>query len=342
MNFIYTTYRSAKNHADKTFDLVIMDEAHHITPNNAPYLMSIKASYWLNLSATVPYVKRALLVKLHGQTPMSVLRIPMKKAEDWGVLPRIEYLLLKVYTDHRQRNHSYHYRKTKKGEIQYMTYNKFQSLKYKGSNIIISCTEQEYIMMLDEEINYWIKLQEYLKEEQGEDVTWIWNTRIMPLGAKRKAFYAEIKGRVVIEELSELITMMRTVIFAERIEALKDSNITCIHSRQSTEENKIIISRFNNKEIHEIGAVNMLNESENLEDIQLAINLQLATQSKIINVQRQGRATRGKNPIVILPYIFGTKDERNCKKFMSDYSTKTFDTTEKLIEYVKRKIENQP
>ena len=270
-----------------------------------------------------------------GNNKMVVLKITMKQAETWGVLPKVEYLLIPVYADNRETKYKYHFKKSDKNNVQHMSYVSFNSLKYPPGNVIITCTESQYIQLLDLEIASWVGFTDVLKKNK-KDAQWVWNTKIKPLGAKRKAFYAKIKGEHLFKKLLPLIREMRTVIFTERIDDLEGLGINCIHSKQTTEENLAIIKKFNDGELDDIGAVNMLNESMNLTNIELSLMMQLATSSKVTNVQRQGRSVRGKQPFVVLPFVHGTKDERTCKQYLEEYSTVLMKDVNQLINYVRK------
>lgn len=324
----FTTYRSAYKYADQYFDLIVFDECHHLTENNLPGIASIETSLRLYLSATVPDEKRQLLKKLGDY---SRLRVTLKQAESWGILPTTTYLLLAVYPQHREPNLKYHYRPSTKFPPKRMSIYDFERRKH-PFNTIVSCTEADYLRLLTLEMESWKSFAFQLKKDHKDD-RWVWNTRILPLGSKRKAFYAKLKAQHLLPKLEELISEKRTVIFAERIDQIE--GIHAIHSKQKKETNQQLIEQFNTGEINQIAAVNMLNESMNLVNIELSIIFQLATFSKVINVQRQGRAVRGFDPIILLPYIPGTKDEQVVKRYMNEFTTKIFKSATTLIQYVR-------
>lgn len=57
----------------------------------------------------------------------------------------------------------------------------------------------------------------------------------------------------------------------------------------------------------------------NLVDCQVGIYANLNA-SEVIVKQRLGRILRHKNPIIVIPYFFGTRDEELVKKMMVDYN----------------------
>lgn len=57
----------------------------------------------------------------------------------------------------------------------------------------------------------------------------------------------------------------------------------------------------------------------NLVNCQVGIYANLNA-SEVIVKQRLGRILRHKNPIIVIPYFFGTRDEELVKKMMVDYN----------------------
>lgn len=63
----------------------------------------------------------------------------------------------------------------------------------------------------------------------------------------------------------------------------------------------------------------MLNEGMNLVNCRVGIYANLNS-SEIIVKQRLGRILRHKNPIIIIPYYKGTREEELVNKMLEDYN----------------------
>ena len=63
----------------------------------------------------------------------------------------------------------------------------------------------------------------------------------------------------------------------------------------------------------------------NLVNCQVGIYANLNA-SEVIVKQRLGRILRHKNPIIVIPYFFGTRDEELVKKMMVDYNPQLITT----------------
>jgi superfamily II DNA or RNA helicase len=64
----------------------------------------------------------------------------------------------------------------------------------------------------------------------------------------------------------------------------------------------------------------MLDEGVNLRDCQYGIFAMLNSSERMI-IQKLGRLLRHKEPVVIIPYYVGTRDEELVKKMTENYKT---------------------
>lgn len=337
----FTTYASLHKQADKSYDGIIMDEAHHITERSQPFIASIKATYRLYLSAKVPSDKKELLKACDKRT-FHVFPVSLKQTITWGILPDTKYLLLPVYPRSGAPDYHYEFRCRKGDPKKIMSFARFAPLKFKPHNIIVPCNEAQRCVMYDLEIASWNGTVQHLFKIGKYNAAKIVRERQMsPLGLKRKLFHTGIKMREVFtEELLDLLKKFRCVIFGDRILDIEKLPFEAIHSERK--DNDAIIDAFNKGLISGLSAVNMLNESMNLKDIECGVILSLTKKTDVANIQRQGRLVRGKEPFVIVPYVANTKDEDFVTRYFADYTTKHFSTIENLITYVEEQYENQP
>ena len=91
----------------------------------------------------------------------------------------------------------------------------------------------------------------------------------------------------------------------------------CVNSKNK--ERYVILDKFNKQEIDHITACNMLNEGMNLVNCRVGIYNNLNSSETIIK-QRLGRLLRHKDPILIIPYYKGTREEEIVEKMLEDYN----------------------
>ena len=65
----------------------------------------------------------------------------------------------------------------------------------------------------------------------------------------------------------------------------------------------------------------MLNEGMNLVNCQVGIYANLNSSDTIVK-QRMGRLLRHENPVLIVPYFVGTRDEELANKMLENYNPK--------------------
>ena len=63
----------------------------------------------------------------------------------------------------------------------------------------------------------------------------------------------------------------------------------------------------------------MLNEGMNLSSCQIGIYANIGS-SEIVEIQRLGRTLRHQNPLLIIPYFVGTREEEIVKKMTRNYN----------------------
>ena len=135
------------------------------------------------------------------------------------------------------------------------------------------------------------------------------------LCGKRLEFLADCKLswiKLILQHLDK----ERTITFCKTIEQCEQLGQHCIHSKNG--EYLEVYDAFNSKKINHIATVNILNENANLIDCKYGIFCNLSS-SELMMPQRQGRLLRHKEPVIIVPYFKGTREEEIVEKAFADY-----------------------
>ena len=141
-------------------------------------------------------------------------------------------------------------------------------------------------------------------------------TKWLFLAGQRLKFLSQIKNPILLSLLDNLKNE-RVLTFCSSIEQTELLGENCINSKNK--ESFIILDKFNKKRIHHITACNMLNEGMNLVECRVGLYANLNS-SEIIIKQRLGRILRHEDPIIIIPYFEGTRDEELVEKMLEDYN----------------------
>ena len=91
----------------------------------------------------------------------------------------------------------------------------------------------------------------------------------------------------------------------------------CINSKNRFAP--VILDEYNKGRIKHITACAMLDEGINLKNCRIGIYANLNSSERIIK-QRLGRLLRHKDPIIVIPYFKGTRDEEIVQKMCEDYN----------------------
>lgn len=305
----YCGYKSLHKKKGETYTGIILDEAHHVTESSIKELMEIHTEHVVALSALIPSPKKALLTKwmvFHTD------KIPMVAAIKKGLLPVPKIIACPVtLKDVRDRVYDIN-RKGPKAQWETITIDEYlnnPNVHYRFRNFHVKCNEQEYYDLLNGDILFWKNL--YLEEKQEwQYIKW------QRLAGDRKKFLATVKSKTFIALHNYILTLNRRFLtFAvDFIEIAKVSNTNTVSHRNK--DNKSIIDAFNSGAINTLYSVDILNESANLEKIDIVLLASLNTQ-QVANVQRFGRSMRGEFPILVVPFVKGTSDEKNFMKFVA-------------------------
>lgn len=143
------------------------------------------------------------------------------------------------------------------------------------------------------------------------------------LGGKRKQILANAKTAAIKKYLQKSRRFVCFTGSIKQCDILGGKNV--IHSKQKDREE--IIRKFNDLEISNLFAVNMLRESMNLKNIEIGYIGQLDNQEKSF-IQMLGRSFRSKTPIMYVFTCKNTVDERFASTAFKSIPSKYIRTLE--------------
>lgn len=315
-------YSSLHKYTSKGFvDFVILDECHAITPARMLNLLDIIGpdTLLICLSATVNSIKKSHIdgIALYN---VPTLNVSIEKAIDLGILPSPTIYVHRYKLDDKEVNQTYTLTKgaSDKREHFKSTYKDYKKVikGKKAYSVEISCTEAQYMELIDKEV----ESRERLYFTTGEE--WAKNLWVNA-GSKRKKAVAELKTsraeRIILEEFKGF----RYICFTgSKDQCNKLSNgKNFVHSDIDKKE---VIKRkdlFNTGKIDSLYVVNMFRESINLVNVEKGLIVQLDN-VKLSFIQMLGRVFRSDIPEMHIIVFEGTKDISYLKNVMTGMSSK--------------------
>ena len=314
---IIECYESLHKHIDEHFDIIIMDECHHLNSDLRYDLFStISFHNVIGLSATIPQkLKQYFLYKYHAQTVLCNITDAIKD----GVLPEPQIILYPLELDNVHSTEFIEINPKAKGPLHHGSFSKLWSYRKMKVHAIISCTQRQKLNDMNSQIlfqkNSFMRThKEYTKNK------WLFSC------GERIKYLANLKNSIVKDILS-ILADERTLTFCKTIEQAECLGKYCIHSKNPHSEQ--IYNAFNAKKISHITSVNILNENANLVDCKYAIFANYSS-SEVCSVQRCGRALRHKSPVIIMPFYKNTREEEILKDMIKDFNPDSIHTVYSL------------
>jgi len=332
ITYDFTTYASLHKHANFLYDMVVFDEGHHITERVLDIIKLMHFSHSMILSATI---KPILLTHLRILLPdLTTYRVRTKDAIDNNILPDPKILLLPLHL--RTTGNTEQIIKNPKVEksmvVEFAKRGLCRDKRYK---YIIPCTEQQYNLDMDTQVD-WYK-RKAMGGNQAMKNLWLHKAgdRLKWLASKKNPY---------VTKILEILKDIRSLTFCASIEQTELLGSNCIHSKNKKASN--ILDSFNNGDINHITAVAMLDEGVNVSECQVGIFANINS-SERIQIQRVGRILRHSNPIIIIPYFLGTREEEIVERMLEGYTKdliftlRTFnDFSEWIYKYIINQTEN--
>ena len=315
----YTTYVSFPKYKGH-WDFVIFDECHHLSERCREALCDFEIGHSILLSATV---NRSLKDELKEVFDNLVsYKKDLRDVIEDEILPdpRVYLWPLDLRTDLPTESILKN-PKAKGRLIECNWINRWNFIKQKAYPVRIYCTERQYYSDLCEQIEYW-KKRTYRTRSQIAKNKWL------RLCAERLKWLSDKKVKYLHQLLPSLIKY-RTLTFCNSIEQTELLGEYCINSKNT--ESVQYLEDFNSGKIDHITACNMLNEGMNLFNCQIGIYANLNSSESIIK-QRMGRLLRHPNPVIIVPYFKGTREEELVQTMLEDYNPELVTTISSIKE----------
>jgi superfamily II DNA or RNA helicase len=283
-------YASLHKYIDTDFNL-ILDEVHAAGSDlRIEYLKSINSNKIVSLSATVDDdIKK----KLKEICEFEDYKIDMADAVEWGILPEPEINIIYVDLDDTSK------------------INKWKPHKNSHSK---NLTDKEYYEQLSRNIDYWHN--QYKKDYQE------WKKiKMLREALKRKTFISKAKTEATKDILTKL-KGKRFICFSGSIDQCEElGGEFTIHSKIDKNTRQQRINSFNKLEIDEVYAVDMLQESMNLNQIDAGIIVQLDKGERTA-IQMIGRVLRSIAPQIYILVARDTQDEQYMKSSLKNIDSK--------------------
>lgn len=307
-NVVFTTYVSFYKHAETPWDYIILDECHHFTENCYDASLNFTFKHVIAMSATITKEPRWRLKDAF--VGIKEYSVTARDAIDDKILPDPKILLIPMMLDNRVINQVIIKQKSKHGQpVVFMYKDRFAAKQITNRPVHIRCTQQEWYNYNSEMIEWWKK--QYIASQQVfQKNNWLRKAK------ERLDWLAEQKGEFV-KRLLTYVESFRTLTFCTSVAQTEELGKFCINSKNKKAEEYLEL--FNEEEIHHITACNMLNEGVNLKNCQVGIYANIGS-SEIVEAQRLGRLLRHPNPLLIIPYYVGTREEEIVAKMLRNYN----------------------
>lgn len=276
-------YVSANKIKNKKYDLVILDEAHNITENNALFFENNEISNILALTATPPTDIDKQLI-LHSLGVTTTYTLTLDQGIDLGVVSPYEIEIIEIPLDSKDK---YIKSGSKKKRFYQTEFDKYQYLSERIRKLMFSNDKKDTLKFM------------------------LFNRMRFIYNLKSKTDTA----RGVLDTIPE---SERTLIFCGSI---KQAEELCKFSYHSKNEKLKNFDKFCNGEINRLASVQKLNEGVNIPNVDNVVIVQLNSRDLHL-IQRIGRAVRFRDNHTAKIYILssiGTQDEKWVQRALESF-----------------------
>ena len=167
----------------------------------------------------------------------------------------------------------------------------------------------------DEEMGFYRKMSQdvetkknayFYSKEQWRKTAWL------KAAGDRLKWLSREKEEAVMRVMQHYAGM-KTLTFCCDIPQTERLGEACIHSKKKRDTNNDCLKQFDNGTIKHLAACATLDEGVNLTGCQVGIFAYLGA-SELKQVQRIGRILRHPEPVILVPYYMGTREEEIVKK----------------------------
>lgn len=311
----FVTYVSLPKKAG-SWDMVIFDEVHHLSTRCREALESFTIHSSVMLSATVSRDMKNELKVLFPD--LYVYKVSTKQAIQDEILPDPRVYLIPLTLDNIHLNCEIIKNKSQKVELVIPYAQRFNYAKVKNRRIVIKCTQRQYYDDMSSMISW------YKRKMFNE----IFKNLFLRKSGERLRWLSEQKSSFV-KHLLDQLDGQRTLTFCNGIPQTEELGKYCINSKnKASEEN---LRKFNEGKVNHITACNMLDEGMNLVNCRVGVYAVLNSSERMIK-QKLGRLLRHPDPVIIIPYFKGTRDEEIVGKMLEDYNPELVSTITNLTE----------
>lgn len=270
-------YASLKKYADTNWDVLVLDECHHIaTVRKRALLDTIKADNIMALSAT-PGESKKVLESLYGKFDVS--KKPLNELIDQGRLPKPEVFVYDLDLDYVLRDGQEH----------------SERVRYDAISNRISREQDRYRHTRLEADKY----------------------KMLQSGLQRKRMLGEFKIPYVSYLLNKIddkryICFCPTIDIARTLYTEHPVGSVCVDSKLPKEHNDRAVKDFNDGNYDHIFCVGMLTEGANLQDVDAGVLIQLDKGERTM-IQKFGRTLRSEHPKMYFFRFLETIDDELVK-----------------------------
>lgn len=304
-NITFTTYVSFPKHCGDKWDVIVLDEGHHLSERCRDAMSYLKAKHILVLSATI---KRDLMQYYRYILKATIYKVDVKDAIENDVLPDPKILLIPLKLDNSVYNQVIEKNIKKNRTVKNIqTIRYAEKWKYKSYNgpLRIMCTQQQYYNELS-------GLVEWYKQKSTGSA--IMRNMWLHKAGERLKWLAQQKESL-IKEILKILKNHRVLTFCQSIKQTESLGCPCVNSKVGLDA----LELFNKKKVKHISACAILDEGINLIDCQLGV-FQMINSSDRMVCQRVGRILRHKNPVLIFPYFKNTRENEIVDDIVKDYN----------------------
>lgn len=318
--FEFVTYVSLpkKLYTSAMWDMIIFDECHHLSERCRDAIKDVVILNSILLSATVSRDMRKEFKYLFPD--LYTYKVSAKEAIDNEILPDPRVYLIPLSLNRTSVTHQIVKNPSQKIEVKVSYADRWKWKGVKNRRIVIPCTQRQYYDDMSSMIEWHRKkmfnetFKNLFLRKSGERLKWL---------SDQKTAY--------VKHLLDLLDKERTLTFCNGIPQTGELGKYCINSSKSKKENELNLERFNTGRIKHITACNMLDEGMNLTNCRVGVYAVLNSSDRMI-AQKLGRLLRHPDPVIIIPYYKGTRDEELVNKMLENYNPELVTTISSLTE----------
>ena len=302
------------------WDAIIFDECHHLSERCRDAWSDASSQIAKNVILLSATVGRDLKREIKALFPdLYTYKVSARKAIEDEVLPDPRVYLIPLSLDRTYVTHRIVKNPSQKIEITIPYVDRWKYKGIKNRRIVITCTQGQYYDDLSSIIEWYRKkmfnetFKNLFLRKSGERLKWL---------SEQKSAY--------VKTLLDLLGKQRTLTFCNGIAQTEELGTCCVNSK-NTKQSKENLEQFNDGFIDHITACNMLDEGMNLVNCRVGIYAVLNSSDRMIT-QKLGRLLRHPDPVIIIPYYKGTREEEIVNKMMENYNPELVTTITNLTE----------